>query len=223
MSFNRLRLRPRRTGFDQAFSLVELLVAIAVSATVISMAAILAINYMKTSNTAKWVAQTQQDVSRLSRLLKTEVNEACLVQVDSPPSTTSTPPNSPCSPTGTACSEAPGTTLYLLVPVTLADGSVTYRVISYSPRPNGTDLLRSGPPIASDGSLDTTQSDVSNVVVMDNLVVTNNLVNGNSGFTASVDSSCTTATLQVRYAVPNGGGTVTRTHVFPIGLNFTKI
>jgi prepilin-type N-terminal cleavage/methylation domain-containing protein len=210
MSFN--PRRPLHPGSDQAFSLVELLVAVAVSATVISMAAILAINYMKTSNTAKWVAQTQQDVSRLSRLLKTEVNEACLVQVDSAPSTSTA---SPCSPTGTACSTATGTTLYLLVPVTLADGSVTYRVISYSR--NGSDLRRDGPRISADGTLDTSQSDVSNVVVMDNLV------NGSGGFIPSVDSSCTTATLDVQYAVPNGGGTVTRTHVFPIGLNFTKI
>jgi len=210
MSFN--RPHPRRPGSDQAFSLVELLVAVGVSATVISMAAILAINYIKTSNTAKWVAQTQQDVSRLSRLLKTEVNEACLVQVDSAPSTSTA---SPCSPTGTACSTAAGTTLYLLVPVTLADGSVTYRVISYSR--NGSDLRRDGPRISADGTLDTSQSDVSNVVVMDNLV------NGSGGFIPSVDSSCTTATLDVQYAVPNGGGTVTRTHVFPIGLNFTKI
>ena len=210
MSFN--RPHPRRPGSDQAFSLVELLVAVAVSATVISMAANLAINYMNTSNKAKWVAQTQQDVSRLSRLLKTEVNEACLVQVDSAPSTSTA---SPCSPTGTACSTATGTTLYLLVPVTLADGSVTYRVISYSR--NGSDLRRDGPRISADGTLDTSQSDVSNVVVMDNLV------NGSGGFIPSVDSSCTTATLNVQYAVPNGGGTVTRTHVFPIGLNFTKI
>jgi len=209
MSFN--PRRPLHPGSDQAFSLVELLVAVAVSATVISMAAILAINYMKTSNTAKWVAQTQQDVSRLSRFLKTEVNEACLVQVDSAPSTSTA---SPCSPTGTACSTAAGTTLYLLVPVTLADGSVTYRVISYSR--NGSDLRRDGPLIAADGTLDTTK-DESNVVVMDNLV------NGSGGFIPSVDSSCTTATLDVQYAVPNGGGTVTRTHVFPIGLNFTKI
>jgi prepilin-type N-terminal cleavage/methylation domain-containing protein len=210
MSFN--PRRPLHPGSDQAFSLVELLVAVAVSATVISMAAILAINYMKTSNTAKWVAQTQQDVSRLSRLLKTEVNEACLVQVDSAPSTSTA---SPCSPTGTACSTTAGTKLYLLVPVTLVNGSVTYRVISYSR--NGSDLRRDGPRISADGTLDTSQSDVSNVVVMDNLV------NGSGGFIPSVDSSCTTATLDVQYAVPNGGGTVTRTHVFPIGLNFTKI
>jgi prepilin-type N-terminal cleavage/methylation domain-containing protein len=210
MSFN--PRRPLHPGSDQAFSLVELLVAVAVSATVISMAANLAINYMNTSNKAKWVAQTQQDVSRLSRFLKTEVNEACLVQVDSAPSTSTA---SPCSPTGTACSTATGTTLYLLVPVTLADGSVTYRVISYSR--NGSDLRRDGPRISADGTLDTSQSDVSNVVVMDNLV------NGSGGFIPSVDSSCTTATLDVQYAVPNGGGTVTRTHVFPIGLNFTKI
>ena len=209
MSFN--RRRPRQPRSEQAFSLVELLVGIAVSATVISMAANLAINYMRTSNTAKWVAQTQQDVSRLSRFLKTEVNEACLVQVDSAPSTSTT---SPCSPTGTACSETPGTKLYLLVPVTLTDGSMTYRVIMYER--NGSDLRRDGPLIAADGTLDTT-NDESNVVVMDNLV------NGSGGFIPSVDNSCTTATLKVQYAVPNGGGTVTRTHVFPIGLNFTKI
>jgi prepilin-type N-terminal cleavage/methylation domain-containing protein len=209
MSFN--PRRPLHPGSDQAFSLVELLVAVAVSATVISMAAILAINYIKTSNTAKWVAQTQQDVSRLSRFLKTEVNEACLVQVDSAPSTSAT---SPCNPTGTACSETPGTKLYLLVPVTLTDGSMTYRVIMYER--NGSDLRRDGPLIAADGTLDTTKEQ-SNVVVMDNLV------NGSGGFIPSVDKSCTTATMKVQYAVPNGGGIVSSTKVFPIGLNFTKI
>jgi hypothetical protein len=191
---------------------------------------------MRTSNTAKWVAQTQQDVSRLSRFLKTEVNEACLVQVDLKPSTTATAPNTPCSPSGTTCSNTPGSTLYLLVPVTQEDGSVTYNVISYSNKPNPDDkdspptdkLFRIGPPIAADGSLNTTEIDEDQDEDEDDdedkpPVVMDNLVNGSTGFIPSVDSSCTTATLNVKYAVPNGGGTVDSTHVFPIGLNFTKI
>jgi len=206
------RPRPRGRG-RSGFTLTELMVALVVSATVISMAARLATDYMRTTNTATWVAQVQHDVSRFSRLLKTEVNEACLVQVDTSPPTSATA----CTPSA-ACTTTAGTTLYLLVPVpvTLLDGSlnVTNKVISYSR--NGSDLRRTGPPIAANGSLDTTQSDVSNVVVMDNLV------NGSGGFSPSVDSSCTTATMGVQYAVPNGGGTVSRTHVFPIGVNFTR-
>lgn len=204
------RPRGRRRG---GFTLVELMVALVVSATVISLAARLASDYMSSTNTATWVAQVQHDISRFSRLLKTEVNEACLVQVDTSPSTTATAPSTPCTPSA-SCTIAAGTTLYLLVPVTEDNGSVTYRVISYSR--NGSDLRRTGPPIAANGSLDTTQSDVSNVVVMDNLV------NGSGGFSPSVDSSCTTATMNVQYAVPNSGGTVSRTHVFPIGVNFTR-
>ncbi len=204
------RPRGRRRG---GFTLVELMVALVVSATVISLAARLASDYMSSTNTATWVAQVQHDISRFSRLLKTEVNEACLVQVDTSPSTTATAPSTPCTPSA-ACTTTAGTTLYLLVPVTEDNGSVTYRVISYSR--NGSDLRRTGPPIAANGSLDTTQSDVSNVVVMDNLV------NGSGGFRPSVDSSCTTATMNVQYAVPNSGGTVSRTHVFPIGVNFTR-
>jgi prepilin-type N-terminal cleavage/methylation domain-containing protein len=210
MFSRRQRPRGRRGGF----TLIELMVALVVSAIVISLAARLASDYMSSTNTATWVAQVQHDISRFSRLLKTEVNEACLVQVDTSPSTTATAPSTPCTPPVSACSTTAGTTLYLLLPVTLVDGSVTYRVISYSR--NGSDLRRTGPPIAADGSLDTTQSDVSNVVVMDNLV------NGSGGFRPSVDSSCTTATMSVQYAVPNGGGTVSRTHVFPIGVNFTR-
>jgi hypothetical protein len=210
MFSRRQRPRGRRGGF----TLIELMVALVVSAIVISLAARLASDYMSSTNTATWVAQVQHDISRFSRLLKTEVNEACLVQVDTSPSTTATAPSTPCTPPVSACSTTAGTTLYLLLPVTLVDGSVTYRVISYSR--NGSDLRRTGPPIAADGSLDTTQSDVSNVVVMDNLV------NGSGGFRPSVDSSCTTATMSVQYAVPNGGGTVSRTYVFPIGVNFTR-
>jgi prepilin-type N-terminal cleavage/methylation domain-containing protein len=211
MFSRRRRARGRRRG---GFTLTELMVALVVSATVITLAAGQATNYMRTTNTATWVAQVQHDISRFSRLLKTEVNEACLVQVNSSPSTTATAPSTPCTPPVAACSTTAGTTLFMLVPVTLVDGSVTYRVISYSR--NGSELRRTGPPIAADGSLDTTQSDVSNVVVMDNLV------NASSGFIPSVDSSCTTATMSVQYAVPNGGGTVSRTHVFPIGVNFTR-
>lgn len=208
MFSKRRRARCHRRG---GFTLIELMVALVVSATVITFAARLATTYMRTTNTATWVAQVQHDISRFSRLLKTEVNEACLVQVDgTSPSTSAT---APCTPPA-ACTPTAGTTLFLLVPVTEENGSVTYRVISYSR--NGSELRRTGPPIAANGSLDTTQSDVSNVVVMDNLV------NGSGGFSPSVDSSCTTATMSVQYAVPNGGGTVSRTHVFPIGVNFTR-
>jgi len=195
--------------------MIELMVALVVSAIVISMAARLATDYMRTTNTATWVAQVQHDISRFSRLLKTEVNEACLVQVDGTSPTSATA----CTPPAASCSITAGTTLYLLVPVpvTLLDGSlsVNNRVISYSRTLNSNNLVRTGPPIAADGSLDISQSDVS-VVVMDNLV------NGSGGFSPSVDSSCTTATMGVQYAVPNGGGTVSRTHVFPIGVNFTR-
>ena len=207
MFFRRHRRRGRRRG---GFTLVELMVALVVSATVISLAARLATDYMRSTNTATWVAQVQHDVSRFSRLLKIEVNEACLVQVDGTSPTSATA----CTPPAAACSTTAGTTLYLLLPVTQGNGSVTNKVISYSR--NGSELRRTGPPIAADGSLDTPQSDVSNVVVMDNLV------NGSGGFVPSVDSSCTTATMGVQYAVPNGGGTVSRTHVFPIGVNFTR-
>jgi len=207
MFSNRRRVRPRRQA---GLTLIELILTLAISAIVVSMAARLAINYMSTTDTATWVAQVQHDISRFSRLLKTEVNEACLVQVDGTSPTSATA----CTPPTAGCSTTAGTTLYLLLPVTLGDGSVVNRVISYSR--NGSELRRTGPPIAADGSLDTSLSDVANVVVMDNLV------NASSGFAPSVDSTCTTASLSVQYAVPNGGGTVSRTHVFPIGVNFTK-
>jgi hypothetical protein len=175
----------------------------------LGMAAFIVSSYIRSTDKAIWSGQMEQDYGRISRLMKAEINEACLVQVSASPSTTATLPATPCTPaSATPCTTTNGTTLYLLVPVTLSNGTVTYRVISYT-RSND-QLLRTGPPITATGALGTT-ADVSNVILIDNLA---NLA---SGFAPTVSPDCTSATIAFQFSVPNQNTTLARTLTVSVG------
>jgi len=189
--------------------LVELLVGVVVGTITLGMAVTVLISYIRTTNRAISIGQTQQDFASISRFMKAEISEACLVQVSASPSTTATLPATPCAPaSATPCTTTTGTTLYLLIPITAANGTVTYRVVSYTR--SGTQLLRTGPPITSAGGLGT-GTDLTGTVLMDNLT------NAAAGFSPSVSTDCTSATLSFSFAVPNSSDTLSRSISISVG------
>jgi prepilin-type N-terminal cleavage/methylation domain-containing protein len=193
----------------RGFTLVELLVGLVVGSITLGMVATIASRYNRSTDTAIWAAQAEQDYGRISRLLATEITEACLVQVSGSPTTTATLPATPCTPaSATPCTTTTGTTLYLLVPLTLANGTVDYRVISYTRNTN--QLRRTGPPITATGAL-STAADVANVVLIDNLV------NANAGFAPQVNGTCTSAIIGFQFAVPNLTSTLDRSITVSVG------
>lgn len=193
----------------KGFTLVELLIGLVLGSITLGMAAILVGSYIRSTGRALWTGQMEQDYGRISRLMKTEISEACLVQVSGSPSTTATLPATPCTPaTATPCTTTTGTTLSLLVPVTLANGTVTYRVISYS-RAND-QLLRTGPPITATGALNTT-ADVANVVLIDTLT------NGAAGFAPTVSTNCLSTTIAFQFTNAAQGITFNRNLTVSVG------
>jgi hypothetical protein len=203
-------LKGRIRRQNQGFTIVELLIGAGLGLLTLGLAITALSSYLRSTETAIWGAQTERDYNRIARFLKTEINEACLVQVSGSPATTATLPSTPCTPaTATPCTTTSGTTLYLLVPVTLTNGTVTYKVISYTR--SADQLLRTGPPISATGTLDTTQADVSNVVLMDNLV------NSSAGFAPTVDGDCYSATISFKFSTPTQGTTLTRSLTEPVG------
>lgn len=143
----------RWSPHSKGFTLIELLVGLAAGSIALGLVVTTAATYNRSTDTAIWAAQTEQDYGRISRLMATEITEACLVQVSGSPSTTATLPATPCMPaSATPCTTTSGTTLFLLVPLTLANGTISYRVISYTR--NNDQLRRTGPPITATGALD---------------------------------------------------------------------
>ena len=177
----------------------------------LGMAAIVVVSYIRSAGKAIWAGQMEQDYGRISRLMKTEISEACLVQVSEIKSIDDDKaklllPATPCTPASPKpCDGTTGTTLYLLVPVTLRTGTVTYRVISYSSKKN--QLLRTGPPISASGALDVVTSenkvtdDTKDVILIDNLFWLED--GSNHGFKPKVSSNCTSATINFEFTNSN--------------------
>jgi hypothetical protein len=172
----------------------------------LGMAAIVVVSYIRSAGKAIWAGQMEQDYGRISRLMKTEISEACLVQVSGKPDASATLPATPCTPASAKpCEGTTGTTLYLLVPVTLRTGTVTYRVISYSSKKN--QLLRTGPPISATGALDVLTSenkatvDIKDVILIDNLFWIED--GSNHGFKPKVSPNCTSATIDFEFTNSN--------------------
>ena len=184
----------------KGFTLVELLIGLVLAVITFGLGAVLVAGYIRSAGKAIWTGQMEQDYGRISRLMKTEISEACLVQMTLP---------STCIPaSANPCTVTSGTTLYLLVPVTNLDGTVTPRVISYT-RSND-QLLRTGPPITATGALGTA-ADVSNVVLIDNLV------NSAAGFAPTVSTNCTSATIGFQFSVPTQGTSFNRSLTVSVG------
>jgi len=197
---------------SKGFTLTELLIGLVVGSISLGLAINVLINYIRTTDSAVWIGQTEQDFGAIKRFIKTEINEACLVQVSGSPSTTATLPATPCTPaSANPCTTTSGTTLYLLIPIANANGTVTYRVVSYTR--SGTQLRRTGPPITATGALGT-GADVANVVIMDNLS------NSSAGFAPTVSTDCAAATMSFSFAIPNSSNTLSRALTVSAGSPF---
>lgn len=220
---SRVKIPVWRYRLQAGFTLIEMMISVVVTGLAIAMASVLAINYLRTTDSAIWINQARQDSSSIGRLLRAEVNEACLVGQDTTPITSvtsATPTNTPCTPYNACSSSAVTTvdhTLSLLLPITLPNGTVSYRVITYSR--NATNLTRLGPPIASDGTLDVTSSstNISTTIV-------DTLVNSTAAFQPTVSTDCSRTTISMLLNVPNttGNNTIAQTNTYAVSPSYTK-
>jgi hypothetical protein len=182
---------------NQGFTLVELLIGGVVSAVVLGSVAVLAVHQIRIADNVYTSTLINRNFKRLSDLLKVEVGEACLLRGDVNPRTTATLPDTPCKPLATSnCSGAATSDLRLLIPVAAADNTIGYNVVRYYL--NGTDLLRDGPQVGTDGLLTTTAATGSRV--LSNVTT----------FTPTVSADCTWVSLVVGLTVP-GTNAVNRT------------
>jgi prepilin-type N-terminal cleavage/methylation domain-containing protein len=182
----------RSPKVDQAFTLVELLVAAAIGTVVLAATASVLISQMRMTSKFYTAGQVQQDLLRLHRFLLAETNEACAFQLGSTSLTSC----------GAACTQTGSSELRLLVPITTSVNSdptaaASLETIVY--RLSGNNLLRSGPRILSSGALDTTAAnDQTDVLVIDNV----------NTFTPTLSADCNILTLALRLNVPGTTDTV---------------
>jgi Tfp pilus assembly protein FimT len=183
---------------QQGFTLVELLIGGVVTTIVLGSIAVLAVHQIRISDRVYTSTTIDRNFKRLSDLLKLEIGEACILRGDADPRTTATLPDTPCKPlapsncTGTATAD-----LRLLLPVQNANNTISYNVVRYYV--SGTDLLRDGPQVGTDGLLTTTAATSSKVLT------------NVSAFTPTVSANCTWVSLVVDLTVPRTTNVVTRT------------
>lgn len=201
----RISMGPQRRS--RGFTLVELLLGLALSGVALGSVAYLAVHQIRLADTAYASVTVDRSFRRLSDLLRLEVSEACLLRGGADPRTTATLPDTPCSPQNpSVCDPAtPAADLRLLIPV-LSPGSNTpiYEVVRYSRSNNGTgnELLRIGPRVNANGALVPATTDPNNP----DRVLTNV-----SSFVATVSADCTWVSLQVGLTVPGTAQVVNRT------------
>ncbi|WP_411871052.1 prepilin-type N-terminal cleavage/methylation domain-containing protein [Vulcanococcus limneticus] len=176
----------------QAFSLVELLVVVAVGGIALAATVPILVGQIRVTRSFYSSGQVRQDLSRLHRFLLTETSEACAFQVGSTSLTSC----------GAVCVATGSNELRLLVPITASvndnpAAAANLRTIVY--RLSGTQLLRTGPRILSSGALDTnTANNQTDTLVIDNV----------NTFTPAVSSDCNVVTLSIRLNVPGTAATV---------------
>ena len=191
---------------NPGFTLVELLTAVLLSALVIESLAQLAVQQINLANRVYGFSSTNRNFRRLSDLLKIEVGEACLLRKGLALPTTYTWPNNPCKPLSTsACSTSSSNNkLYLLIPIQGSDNSIVYSNTAFYYL-SGTDLLREGPQVGTDGLLSST-ANVTGRRVLTNVTT----------FIPSVSADCTSVDLEVGVTYP-GKAEVRRTLSFYSG------
>lgn len=185
---------------NQGFALVELLIGGVVSAVVLGSVAVLAVHQIRIADRVYESTTINRNFKRLSDLLKIEVGEACLLRrgVDPGTSRTITPPDTRCKPAppsalgqrnNAECATPSATAdLRLLIPVEAANNTIQYNVIRYYL--SGTELLRDGPQVGTDGLLTTTAATGSRVL------------SNVSTFTPTVSADCTWVSLDVGLTLP---------------------
>jgi prepilin-type N-terminal cleavage/methylation domain-containing protein len=190
------------------FTLVELLIATSISVITMAMVAVLSVHQIRITDTISTTATLDRRFRTLSNLLREEFREACLLRADANPRTTATAPDTPCNPepvspcgnlTTGVSTPASGNDVRLLMPIrsAVATDPPDYRVVRFYR--TGTDLLRDGPTITINGTLDST-ANTNGQLVASNV----------SAFTTTVSPDCSWARLNITMSVPGTATTQTR-------------
>jgi Tfp pilus assembly protein PilW len=194
-------------AMSAGFTLVELLIATTISVITMAMVAVLSVHQIRITDTISTTATLDRRFRTLSNLLREEFREACLLRADANPRTTATAPDTPCNPepvspcgnlTTGVSTPASGNDVRLLMPISLAaTNTISYQVVRFYR--SGTDLLRDGPAITNNGTLNSTTT-------TNGLLVASNV----SAFTTTVSPDCSWATLNITMSVPGTATTQTR-------------
>lgn len=181
---------PRIKASKQGFTLVELLIGLALTTLVLGSLAVLAVQQMQLANRVVGFTDVNRNFQRLSDLLKIETGEACILRKGVSPRTTATLPDTPCKPEATSACATPSSANELWLLVAIQDGinGIAYAPIRYYL--SGTDLLRDGPQVDDNGLLTTTTATGSRVLT--------NI----SRFVPEVSTDCTWVSLDVGVTYP---------------------
>lgn len=184
-------LRP--AAIASGFTLTELLIGSVLAAGAVGLAATLIVGHIRSTDRMIWDSQTRRDIGRLSFLMATELGESCTLLRGAAPTNCVPPSTSPCPGTSTAAD------LRALVPVQTSPTSAPVNeVVRYYL--SGTQLLRDGPRILSNGRLDTS-ADQTGALLLENV----------TAFTPVVSSDCRSVTVTLTLGVPNSGTSRTET------------
>ena len=191
------------------FSLVELLIGVALSAIAIEAVAQLAVKQVNLANRVYGFTSTYRNFRNLSDLLSIEVSEACILSKGGTPFRSTTWPDTPCKPqVSFGCqARSAANDLYLLIPLQSNISTISYSPIKYYL--SSKNLRRNGPPVVSDGSLST------NSIATDRSVLTNV-----TRFIPTVSADCTSVDLEVGVTYP-GKAEARRTFSFYVGSSET--
>jgi prepilin-type N-terminal cleavage/methylation domain-containing protein len=197
-------MKPLRCPHDASagFTLVELLVGVVVGGIALASIASVAVSHIRTTSRVTWNTQVQRDIAKINSFLAVESREACAFSAGAAaPANWATSPMPTPSPCTTACTTGAANEMRLLVPFNTGPNAAPIpRVIRFYTAVNATtgltELLRDGPAITATGQLNPTTNLTGSV-----------LVDGVNTFTANVSPDCRTVTLQLRFNVPNNGGT----------------
>ena len=187
--------RPQATS-QHGFTLVELLVAIAISAMFVTLTWSSIQGAIRFFEANLWQVQLERDLNRVSTLLDAEAEDACVFGTTAAPAA--------CAAAAPVCAAA---TNQLRMRVTLLDANSVPTgadaVILYTRNTATNELLRSGPQILANGRLDP-----ANTAANDQLVM-----RGVTGFALTPNNDCDTATVAIT-ATPVAPNTFTAAQGF---------
>lgn len=170
-------IQPPRLRGSAGLTLVELMVGLLIGTLFVPLVWSTIRGSIQFFEASIWQGRLERDLDRLTALLSSETQEACLLGTDAAPSD--------CADGNPICAATPN---QLRILVTLLDTNGTSpanAVITYT-RDNNNVLLRTGPTILADGRLDpdTTPSDQL-------------VMRGVTAFTVTPNDDCNTATIEV--------------------------
>jgi len=171
---------PRRPRSEAGVTLVELLVALLISALFVPLIWTTIRGAIQFFEATIWQVQLERDLDRLTTLLDAEAEDACLF------STTAAP--GACAAATPACDAAAN---QLRMRVTLLDANNTPTgadaVITYTRNTANNELNRTGPTILANGRLDAANTQSTNQLVM----------RGVTAFAVTPNNDCNTANIQI--------------------------